>query len=193
MKILNSSFFSKDTLKVTKELLGKFIIRETKDGKIIGRIVETEAYLKDDPASHSFCGRTKRNFHMFESAGKSYVYFTYGMHHCFNIVTNKKGIGEAVLIRAVEPIGGIELMKKNRKIFDEKNLCNGPAKLTMAFGIDKKYSGINLLDENSSLKLMDSDEKDNFEITQTNRIGISKGKELNHRFYIKGNEWVSKR
>jgi DNA-3-methyladenine glycosylase len=113
------------------------------------------------------------------------------MYHCFNVVTNKKGIGEAVLIRAVEPIEGIEIMKKNRKIDEEKNLCNGPAKLTISFGIDKKLNGVNLLDKKSSLKLMQGEEEE-FETAEAKRIGISDGVDLPYRFYIKGNIWVSK-
>jgi len=160
---------------------------ESGEGKSIGRIVETEAYLEDDPASHSFRGKTKRNEVMFGSPGRAYIYFTYGMHHCFNVVTNIEGVGEAVLIRALEPISGIELMKKRRGIEDVKNLCNGPAKLFVAMGISKEMNGLNL--ESGKLRIEQSN--DRFDIISSNRIGISQGSDLKYRFFIKGNEFVS--
>ncbi|MFA5060980.1 MAG: DNA-3-methyladenine glycosylase [Candidatus Pacearchaeota archaeon] len=192
MKLLEKSFFEKETLNVAQELLGKFIVRETGEGRIVGKIVETEAYLKDDPACHASKGKTPRNLPMFEEGGVAYVYFTYGMYHCFNVVTNKKGIGEAVLIRAVEPVEGMEIMKGNRGITEIKNLCNGPSKFAIAFGIDKGFNGVDLTDKNSSLKLMQG-KNENFEIIKTNRVGISQGTDLLYRFYIKGNDWVSRR
>ena len=193
MKIISKSFFGKSTVEVAKNLLGKFIVRETSNGIVVGKIVETEAYLENDPASHSFCGQTKRNAPMFENAGTAYVYFTYGMYYCFNVVTSKKGCGEAVLIRAIEPIQGLEIIKKNRGNIDDKNLCNGPARLTLALAIGKNFNGINLLDKTSSLKLMENTDDKMPEIIQTTRIGISKGIELPHRFYIKGSKWVSRK
>jgi len=178
-KILSKAFFNKSTLNVAKGLLGKYLLHHTKAGIIAGKIVETEAYLKDDPASHSFNGRTMRNSSMFKEAGTSYVYFTYGMYHCFNVVTNKEGVGEAVLIRALEPVEGIEIMKKNRGITDTQNLCSGPAKLFIALGITKEYDGLDLLSKDSSLKLTEGEEKigikESFEVIETTRIGISKG------------------
>ncbi len=192
MKIISKEFFNKSTIEIAKELLGKYLVRETPKGKIVGKIVETEAYLWNDPASHSFNGETKRNSPMFDSAGKAYVYFTYGMYYCFNVVTAEKGKGEAVLIRGVEPILGKELMKEKRGILDEKNLTDGPGKITIAFGIGRELNGIDLKDKKSELKLME-DQTEKFEIVETERIGISRGKELPHRFYIKGNKWVSKK
>jgi DNA-3-methyladenine glycosylase len=191
MKILDKSFFEKSTIEIAKELLGKYIVCVSSGVEMIGKIVETEAYLHNDPASHSFCGKTKRNSQMFEEAGSAYVYFTYGMYYCFNVVTSDSGIGEAVLIRAVEPVRGIEKMRRNRGLTEEKNLTNGPARFTMAFGIEKDFNGINLLDKNSVIKLMEG-EKEEIEIVQDERIGISKGQELPHRFYIRGNPYVSK-
>lgn len=167
-----------NTLETAKNLLGMYLIHETPKGIIKGKIIETEAYLQNDPASHSYNGLTNRNSAMFEEPGTIYVYFTYGMYHCMNIVTNKKGIGEAVLIRAIEPIEGIELMKKNRG--KEKNLCDGPAKLTIAFGINKEHNNAKL---NSKLRL-ETGEKPK-KIYSSKRIGISKGKDLKYRFYIK--------
>ncbi len=196
-KAIPSSFFERSTLAIAKDLLGKYIVHRTKQGIISGKIVETEAYLNDDPASHSFKGKTQRNASMFEKAGTSYVYFTYGMYHCFNIVTGRKGIGEAVLIRALEPGEGIEIMRKNRKMKDTddiKNLCNGPAKLVIALDIGKEHDGLDLLSKNASLQLVCAPEVEKrAEMVQTARIGISKGKELSHRFYIKDNSFVSRK
>lgn len=191
MKPLTKSFFSKSTLEVAKNLLGCILISKNKEGITIGKIVETESYLQNDPSSHSYNGKTLRNSPMFNSPGHAYVYFTYGMYFCFNVSTNKKGIGEAVLIRALEPLEGIDLMKKRRKKEDLKELCNGPAKLVQALGITKEQNNLFLLDKNSSLVLCNG-KKEKFEIIQTKRIGISKGIELPHRFYVKGSGFVSK-
>lgn len=113
-KPLEKNFFDKPTLKITEELLGKYLVHETKKGIVGGKIVETESYLQNDPASHSFQGETKRNKSMFEKPGTIYVYFIYGIHFALNLVTGKKGVGEAVLIRAIEPIWGLDIMRENR-------------------------------------------------------------------------------
>lgn len=180
---LAKSFFDKSTTEIAKNLLGCKLIY----GKTSGMIVETEAYLFDDKASHSFSGETKRNAPMFGKPGTVYIYFTYGMHFCFNVVTNKKGVGEAVLIRALEPVEGIEIMKKRRGTENLKNLCNGPAKLVQALGIKKEMNGASLLKGNLRI--------DRFrkikEIVSTERIGISKGKELKLRFLAKNSSFTS--
>lgn len=185
MKLPNN-FFKKPTLQVAKNLLGCILV----NGKTSGIIVETEAYLKDDPASHSFNGKTSRNQIMFGEAGKTYIYFTYGMHHCFNVVTNKKGIGEAVLIRALQPLAGIELMKRRRKTQDIYNLCSGPAKLVQALAIKKKQNNHDLT--KPPLLIIFPNKKQKFKIVQTKRIGISRGKSLLYRFYILNNKFISK-
>ncbi len=189
---LPKSFFNKSTIEIAKALLGVYLVRKTNEGRFVGKIVETEAYLKNDPACHASRGMTKRNKTMFEKAGTAYVYFTYGMHHCFNVVTNNKGIGEAALIRAIEPIEGINLMKKNRKTKDIYNLCSGPAKLTQAFQISRKEDGVDLLNENSKLRLIMLSEKEKIEIVAAKRIGISQAKDKLYRFYVKGSRFVSK-
>jgi len=184
------SLINKKTIEVAKSLLGKHIVHKTKEGTSIGKIVETEAYLSDDPASHSSRGKTKRNEKMFGPPGKAYVYIIYGMYNCFNVVTQPEGKGEAVLIRALEPISGIELMKKRRKTDKIKNLCSGPGKLTTALGITKDHNGADLI--KSSLKIISPKNKEKFDIILTSRIGITKGADLKLRFYIKDSEFVSR-
>ncbi|MBI2127745.1 MAG: DNA-3-methyladenine glycosylase [Nitrosarchaeum sp.] len=146
MTILPRTFYSRDTITVAKSLLGKKIVRKIGKHEISGIITETEAYRhKDDPASHAFRKITERNKVMFEEVGKAYVYFTYGMHYCFNVVArNSKFEAGAVLIRAIAPEKGIELMEKNRGTKDRKKLTDGPAKLTQALGITKEHYGIDL-------------------------------------------------
>jgi len=188
---LTKEFFEKPTIEVAKELLGCYLINEINGKKVAGKIVETEAYLENDPGSHSANGMTKRNEQMFKEPGTAYVYFTYGMYYCFNVVTNSVGKGEAVLIRALEPLEGIEIMKKNRSKENTKELCSGPAKLVIAMGITKQDNGKDLI--NGKLGIEVPEEKEKFEIVETTRIGISRGAELKYRFYIKDNEFVSRR
>ncbi|HET9009476.1 MAG TPA: DNA-3-methyladenine glycosylase [Nitrosarchaeum sp.] len=146
MTILPRTFYSRDTIIVAKNLLGKKIVRKVGKQEISGIIIETEAYRHtDDPASHAFRKITERNKAMFDEVGKAYVYFTYGMHYCFNVVArNSKFDAGAVLIRAIMPDKGIEIMEKNRGIKDRKKLADGPAKLTQALGITKEHYGVDL-------------------------------------------------
>lgn len=176
--MITEDFFNCGTIELAQKLLGINLVNETSEGKTVGKITEVEAYLFDDPASHSFNGKTNRNAPMFEKAGTIYVYFIYGTHFCFNIVSNKEGIGEAILIRALEPIEGIDLMRKRR---GKEDLCNGPAKLVQAMGITKEDNWKSLL--NSNLRLEEGVSKD-FKIIKSKRIGINKGKNLKLRFYI---------
>ena len=197
MKILFHSFYNRRTLTVAKDLLGKIFVRKIGKKTLSGRIVEVEAYLHNDPASHTFRGMTERNKVMFREGGYLYVYFTYGMHFCANVVTNKEGIGEAVLIRAVEPIEGIEVMKKNRfqdgrHLKDDGHLytlTNGPAKFAQAFALRREQSGIDLLGK--EIYLLESGPVPKSRIISTTRIGIRVGVKKRWRFYLKGNEWVS--
>lgn len=181
---LNQSFFEKDTLIVAKELIGKILTYKSEKGTIKGIINETEAYTEEDEACHTFGGKkTKRNQTMFCKGGHLYIYFTYGMYHCSNIVTEKEGRGCAVLIRSVIPIAGIEIMKKNRnhKKENPKDLSNGPAKVCMAYGWDKNHNGIDTTKKDSQIYIEDLEYIPE-NITQTQRIGISKAKELDWRF-----------
>lgn len=151
MTILPRTFYSKDTVTVAKNILGKKLVRKIGNKEISGIITETEAYRHiDDPASHAFRKITERNKVMFEEVGRAYVYFTYGMHYCFNVVArSSKFDAGAVLIRAIQPEKGIEIMEKNRGIKDMKRLTDGPAKLTQAFGITKEHYGIDLTQDSN--------------------------------------------
>jgi DNA-3-methyladenine glycosylase len=159
-------------------------------GFISGVIVETEAYTEDDPASHSFGGRTERNHPMFERGGLVYVYLIYGVHNCFNVTSGIPGRGEAVLIRAVKPLEGLELMIGNRGTEEPEDLCSGPGKLCRSFGIDRRHNGISLLDGEIQLLVPIADEK--LEVSVTKRIGITKAANLPRRFTLKGSRWVSR-
>ncbi|MBK2356534.1 DNA-3-methyladenine glycosylase [Francisella hispaniensis] len=182
------------TIDVANKLLGHFLVSKYDNKLLIGKIVETEAYLYNDPACHSYNNRTKRNSMMYAQAGTSYVYFTYGMHYCFNVVTADVGVGEAVLIRALEPITGIEQMQINRSKTKLIDLCSGPAKLTQSLNITLKDNGIDLLDKDSPIHLRyNNDLINDVDIIQTQRIGISKAKDMPYRFYIKDNLFVSKK
>lgn len=197
-KKLTKNFYKRDVLTVARDLLGKILIKKEKSGVLAGKIVEVEAYHGDiDEASHSFRGKTKRNEIMFEDGGYLYVYFTYGAHYCCNVVTGKKGQGTAVLIRAVEPIAGIELMIKNRfgrKLKNEKeifNLTSGPGKVCSAFGINTDHSGTDLTGEKIFILL--NKKPNEKEIGISRRIGISRSVELPWRFFIKGNPFLSRK
>ena len=146
MHILDKNFFEQEAVVVAQELLGCILTYETKRGILSGKIVETEAYGGiDDKASHAAKGVTARNALMFGEAGLAYIYLIYGMYNCFNIVTGKNNQAQAVLIRALEPIEGIEIMQEYRKQSKIKILCNGPGKLCQAFGINRALNGISLL------------------------------------------------
>ena len=203
MKPLLRSFYLRPTLQVARDLLGKHIVRKVGSKLLIGKIVEVEAYCKGDPASHAFRGITKRNEVMFWEGGHLYVYFTYGMHFCANVVTGNEGTGEAVLIRAVEPLAGIEVMKINRygsnkslnlQSLNRKsfiNLTNGPAKFCQALGIERKENGTDLLD--SEISITEGESILSKYIKRSSRIGIQQGVEKNWRFFIRGNQWLSKK
>ncbi len=175
-----------------KHLLGCEIHRTLPTGEILkAKIVETESYHQDDLASHTFRGKTERNKAMFGPAGHAYIYFTYGMHWCFNVTAGEEGYGAGVLVRAVEPISGIETMRSHRKYTtDDKQLTNGPAKLAQALAIDKSLYGHDL--SKPPLQIFEPTRRD-FEVVETTRIGISQAVDEVARFYIKDNSYVSKK
>lgn len=176
-------------MEVAPRLLGSLLVRETPAGRIAGKIVETEAYHQRDAASHSYRGQTLRNSVMFGPAGVAYVYFTYGMHFCFNVVTGQPGEGSAVLIRALEPMEGLEIMRTNRGGRDD--VGDGPAKLCQALLIDRQLNGHDLSRPPLQLKLQPA--LDSSDIVQTTRIGISREQHQPWRFYIKNSPFISKK
>ncbi len=186
---LSREFFARDAALVARQLLGCVIVHETPQGIISGRIVETEAYKQDDEASHSYHGQTKRNAVMFGQAGHAYVYFTYGMHWCFNVVTGQAGQAEAALIRALEPLEGIALMQANRNRQKLTDLCSGPAKLVQALGISASYNGADITMPPLYIYGTHTHQK----IITTTRIGINVAIDKPLRFYISGNPHISKK
>lgn len=184
-------FLSGSALAAAPKLLGCILERQIGDSTLRVRIVETEAYDQTDVASHSYKGETARTSVMFGEPGHLYVYFTYGMHYCCNIVTGPKGHGAAVLIRAVEPISGEEVMQQLRGNKHGAQLTNGPAKTCQALAIGKTLNGHNLVQ--SPLVLLPDSLDSNKTIVQTTRIGLSQGPDLPWRFYIKDSPYVSKK
>ncbi len=195
MAILKRSFYNRDTTLVAQELLGKIIVRVI-DKKIIlkAMIVETEAYLGiNDSASHAYGGMRVRNAPLYGPRGHAYVYFTYGMYHCLNFVAREKEVpAGGVLIRAVQPIEGIEYMEKLRHKHSTHGLTNGPGKLTQALAINRDLNGIDVT-KKGELYALDAPLIPDKKIIHTTRIGISTAKDDILRFYIKDNEFVSKR
>ena len=184
MSLLPRSFYARDTVIVAKDLLGKKLVRQVGKKTISGIITETEAYKhNEDPASHAFRRKTDRNKAMFEEVGRSYVYFTYGMYFCFNVVARKPSReAGAVLIRGIQPDMGIEVMKKNRGRDDEKILANGPAKLAQAMNITKKQYGVDLT-KNSELFITKGIGKPK-KVFSSPRIGIRQATENLWNFKI---------
>lgn len=176
--------------KAARQLLGCILERHISNKIVRVRIVETEAYNQTDAASHSFKGSTERTQVMFGPAGYLYVYFTYGMHYCCNVVVGRPGEGAAVLIRAVESLSGEDILRYNRNGLTGVQLTNGPAKLCQALAIDKSLNAHNLLE--TPLQLIPAPLKNNESIVQTTRIGLSKAQDTPWRFYIKDNPFVSR-
>ena len=192
--ILPVSFYSRSTVKVLEDLIGKVLVRKSEDGLTSGVIVEAEAYSgEDDPASYAFCGRTKRSEIMYGPPGRAFVHFTYGMHHMLNLVTEREEFPAAILIRALEPREGILLMKKRRQTEELISLCSGPAKICQAFGIDRSLNGASLSSSRSPLFIKDGErrEKRKEELIWTSRIGIREGKERLWRAYIRRSPYIS--
>mgnify|MGYP001374756414 FL=1 len=190
---IKREFYNRDTIKVAKDILGKVIVRKTKQGNMAGRIVEVEAYKfgEHDKASHASKGCTLSNQVMFGENGFAYVYFTYGMYFMLNVVAKKKiDHAGAVLIRGVEPIDGIKHMIRNRKGKDDISLTNGPGKLSQALQINKKLNNYDLT-KKGKLFIVDS-EKRTEKVLSSGRIGISMDVEKEWRFYLDGNTYVSK-
>jgi DNA-3-methyladenine glycosylase len=194
---LGEGFYQHAPEIVARNLLGKLLIREFEGESLIGRIVETEAYLgQDDPAAHSFAGRTARTEVLFGPPGRAYVYFIYGMHYCLNVACEPEGRAGCVLIRALEPIAGLAAMADLRGLAPNapaNMLTSGPGRLCQAFGITRpEHDGIDLTDGASALQIVDDGFRPT-EILASPRIGISKAAGLELRFSIPGNRFVSGR
>lgn len=189
---LPRAFYARDTVRVAKDLLGKLLVRVI-DGKVLsGMIVETEAYTTDDPASHAYKGISKRNRVMFGDVGYAYVYFIYGNHYCLNVVAKDLSMSAgAVLIRALEPVDGIEVMIRNSNSINVDKVTSGPGRLTRALLISKEYNGIDLT-VRGPLYIADYTSIDDMHIIATSRIGISKARDRLWRFIVKGNRYLSK-
>lgn len=203
LKLLRE-FYNRDSVTVAKDLLGKYLVHVVEGEKLIGKMVEVEAYMGPfDKAAHSYNNRrTERNEIMYGGPGFSYVYIIYGMYNCMNVVVEEPGKPQAILIRALEPIEGLETMSKFRfnKAYDELakreriGLTSGPGKLCQALNIDRTHNGLDLCGDR--LYIFEDENQESFEIISTTRINIDyaeEAKDFPWRFYIKNNPYISKK
>ncbi|TMF99025.1 MAG: DNA-3-methyladenine glycosylase [Chloroflexi bacterium] len=184
-------FFVRDPVVLARDLLGRVLFYKTPEGLLAGRIVETEAYTgAADPASHAFRGRTARNAVMFGPAGHAYVYFTYGMHHCLNVTAGAQGTAGAVLLRALEPLAGVEIMRARGDHGPESRLLSGPGKVGRAFGLSLVDNGRDFT--RGPLGLATGAPVPDREVAISRRIGISRAVDLPYRFAVLSSPSVSK-
>lgn len=197
MSVLPREFYLQDTCSVARLLLGKTLVRVAPEGLLAGTIVETEAYLTGDPASHAFRGPTARNSPMFGEPGHAYVYLSYGVHEMLNLVTQPAGVGEAVLIRAAWPVEGLAILRANRKLPPDgpaQHIASGPGKLAQAFGITRAlFNGVSVTDPAGALLVLDAPAVSDEDIVQTTRIGITQGADSPWRYYVRDNPAVSRK
>ena len=192
---LPRDFYLQDTRIAAQKLLGQIVSRRLPSGEVLsGIIVETEAYLTDDPACHAYRGQTPRNSAMFGPPGRTYVYFTYGLHMMLNLVCGPEGTAEAVLIRALEPVKGIDTMRDNRGgIAETRQLTNGPGKLAQALALTRlSHNSLDVTNLQSDIQIL-ANVYPPFEMVTTTRIGITQGADLPWRYYVQGNRYVSRR
>ncbi len=192
-EVLPRSFYDRDTVAVARALLGKVVVHRLDGADLAGLIVETEAYLgSGDRAAHSFAGITDRTRIIFGPPARAYVYLIYGMHHCLNFIAEHDGAPGCVLIRALDPLRGIEIMRARRpRVRHDHELANGPGKLTLALGIDRRHYGADLTSGPLTVREILVDPPPTIQVTP--RIGIARSKELPLRFLIADNKAVSKR
>lgn len=198
---LPPEFYNAPTLEVAQQLLGMVLVCHTYEGSAAGLIVETEGYVgQGDPACHAYKGRTPRNETMWGAPGHAYVYFTYGNHWMFNTVTERNDFPAAALVRALQPVAGLDLMRQRRRLDElkvkpeERNLANGPGKLTAALGINGTLNGLGLQSETLFIAQPPPEIRlPSFQIVSTTRIGISQGQDLPWRYYVAENRCVSRR
>jgi DNA-3-methyladenine glycosylase len=179
-----------DTIELARYLVGKMVVHDRRGQRTSGRIVETEAYPPGDPAGHAFRGETRRNAVLYLARGHAYVYFVYGMYYALNVSSERAGVGAGVLIRALEPIDGIDLMKERRGKSSLRDLARGPGRLTIAMAIDLRENGVDLCAD-QSLWLGESRSKHRIVVSATTRIGLSREKDRPWRFYERGSTFVS--
>jgi DNA-3-methyladenine glycosylase len=182
--VLTRDFFAHQAPAVARELVGKVLRHRA----MAARIVEVEAYTQDDPACHAYRGRTLRNAPLWGPPGHAYVYRSYGMHWCFNVATGAEGVGQGCLIRAAEPLEGLELMRQHRPVPHDVNLLRGPAKLCQAFDITGAMSGMNVCD-GGPLEFCDDGCRP--EVAEGPRVGVTQAADLPWRFYVAGSPWIS--
>ncbi len=188
---LSRAWFARPAPEVAPGLLGRELVRRMPDGSVCRvRLVETEAYEPDDPASHSFRGQTPRTTAMFGPPGHLYVYLIYGLHHCLNVVTGPAGHGAAVLLRAAEPLEGVTAMAANRGVDDLRLLCRGPARLAQALGVDRTLDGIDLV-HSDELWLEAGEPVPSERVTAGGRVGLSVGTQTPWRWVEDGSPWVT--
>jgi DNA-3-methyladenine glycosylase len=196
---LASSFFEPSAEWVAPKLLGHFLLRRAPDGKWTGGpIVETEAYLANDPACHGFRRETRRNRSMYGPPGRAYVYFIYGNYFCCNAVCAHQGVAEAVLVRAIEPTFGEEWMRTNRPVTNVRELTSGPSKLCLALHIEREFDSADLCSLQSNLIIAENPDGKKFlrergPLITATRIGLSVAEHMPLRFYLEGSTFVSKR
>jgi DNA-3-methyladenine glycosylase len=193
---LSRGFFARDTLTVARALLGQRLVRVLDGERLSGRIVEVEAYVgEDDQACHASCGPTRRNVPMYGPPGHGYVYFVYGMHHCFNVVTGREGHPAAVLVRALQPLEGIDDMRALRGGRPDLPLTSGPARLCQALAIDRRFDGTDLCSPDALLFLEEDARVPDGAVATGPRVGV-RGDEIAvtvpWRFYVRGNRYVSR-
>lgn len=193
MNPVEKSFFHQDAKTVAQQILGKQLIRKTSGELLSGIIVETEAYYgAEDPASRAYEGKqTKMNRWMWMDAAIVFVYMVHG-HWLFNVITGKKGKPEGILIRAVEPREGVETMRDRRGVRQLTRLTSGPGKLTEAFGITKEHVGLDVTSLSSEIVVSEADDEKTFTVLSSHRSGVTRDLSEEMRFYIEGNEFVSR-
>lgn len=187
LRPLPRRFYARDSIELARDLIGRQLVREHGGVRFVGRIVEAEAYRPDDPASHSFRGPTPRNASMFEGPGRAYVYISYGMHHCMNVTA---GGGAAVLLRALEPVDGLEEMARRRGVADVRLFCAGPGRLCQAMGITLADDGADLVGR-GGMWIAGGDPPD--EVVAATRVGITLAVDQPWRFLDAHSRFVSRR
>lgn len=198
VRSFSPEFFLPSAAEVAPKLLGHWLLRRTKHGFCGGPIVEAEAYIREDPACHAYRGKTPRNQVMWGPPGRAYVYFIYGNYYCFNVVCQRDGVAEAVLVRAIEPVFDRTWMLEHRAVSDLRQLTSGPGKLCLAMNIGREHNGIDLCDVSQPVVLGLNPDAATFRrnfgpVITTTRIGLSAAADLPLRFYLDGCFSVSRR